>query len=89
MAYEHKHLPPEKSIIDTEIRIQTKEGGRRKGISEIFGEASEKLKTHLKSYRDRAVLLKKKKSGNELILKYRIIRGRKLTRTGKPKDPYN
>jgi len=89
MAYEHKHVPPESiRMVDIEIRIQTKEGGRRKGISELFREASDKLNDHIESHRDRSVLLKTEKSGNELLLKYRIIRGRNLTRTGKSKNPY-
>jgi len=89
MTYEQKHLPPKlPKMEDIEIRIQTKEAGIRKGINELFVEVSEKLKEHIRSYRDRAVLLKKKKRGNELILEYRVIRGRALTRTGKPKNPY-
>ena len=86
MTYEYKNTPLETS--STEIRIQMKEAGGRKGMDELLKEASEKLKGQCDLVRDRPTLVKCRKRGNELILKYQIFRGYKLTREEEHRSPY-
>ena len=76
------------SLTDIEIRIQTKEAGRRKGMAEVLKEAGEKLKDQLNLYGGRVRLVKGGKRGNELILKYQILREHKLTQEEERKNPY-
>jgi len=86
MTDEHKNTPLETSTI--EIRIQMKEAGRRKGMDELLKEASEKLRDQCDLDQDRPRLVKYRKRGDGLILKYQILRGHKLTREEEHRSPY-
>ncbi len=75
------------SLIDIEIRVQMKEADRRKGMDEVLKEAGEKLKDQCNIFKDRPRLMRSGKKGNELILKYQILRGNKLEDRGEIVEP--
>ena len=87
MSSEHSKSPLE--MLTVEIRVQIKKDGRRKGLAEAIKEASEKLTGQVSLYRNRSRLVKYKKKGDELILKYQISKKSEPTIEWEQKSPFS